>query len=205
MLYIPVANTAKVALDLVMGANAVAQTLYFLKGAGWTQTALEDLGGSVLSWFSSNILPYLHSTSALRGAQVTDLTTDSAPSVYVAHTSLEAGGVSTGSPLPGNATMVITFRTAQRGRSARGRNYIIGLPATETNGLDRMMTTWVSNILDGYADLSVVETGTSTTHVVVSRFHNKVPRSSGVTIEINEYTCDGVIDSQRRRLTGRGD
>jgi hypothetical protein len=40
--------------------------------------------------------------------------------------------------------------------------------------------------------------------VVVSRFQNGSPLANGITTGIINFTSDGIVDSQRRRLSGRG-
>ena len=40
--------------------------------------------------------------------------------------------------------------------------------------------------------------------VVVSRYENNAPRAEGIATLVDRLSSDGVIDSQRRRLPGRG-
>jgi len=51
----------------------------------------------------------------------------------------------------------------------------------------------------------VVADGLGADWVVVSRFHDNAPRTAGVVSFINAATVvDATVDSQRRRLPGRG-
>jgi hypothetical protein len=64
--------------------------------------------------------------------------------------------------------------------------------------------TFLAGLIASYADLlGHVNIGANTL-CVVSRFHNNSARVSGVATDILSVSADPVIDSQRRRLPGRG-
>lgn len=111
-----------------------------------------------------------------------------------------------GQPLPsspGNVSLTMRFNTGYGGRSARGRNYCLGIPSQ-----------WVANNEVGapynpavlsYYNAIITEAGNvGLTWCVASRYHNHAPRPLGVMTPITGVATDWVVDSQRRRLTGRG-
>jgi hypothetical protein len=79
-----------------------------------------------------------------------------------------------------------------------------GIPKTAitANTVDSLT---VSGIAAAYNQLLVVADGLGADWVVVSRFHDNAPRTAGVVSFINAATVvDATVDSQRRRLPGRG-
>ena len=69
---------------------------------------------------------------------------------------------------------------------------------------NQLNNTHRGGMIAAYAQLvSDIHTGGNEL-VVCSRFHNKAPRTAGVGTEITRVNVDINLDSQRRRLTGRG-
>jgi len=116
-----------------------------------------------------------------------------------------------GPPLPSNVSLSISFRTALRGRSFRGRNYVVGLAVDDQLDQNSIKPTVMSAWVDAYTELIALASGAGATWIVASRFSgvdgdgHPVPRAAGVTTPItNVVATDNTIDSQRRRLPGRG-
>jgi hypothetical protein len=114
-------------------------------------------------------------------------------------------------PLPNNVTLTVSFRTANRGRSFRGRNYVVGLGETQVAG--NTVAPSVITAFDGiYSQLLASPVAAIATWVVVSRFSGvdpvtkePIPRVTGIATPITSVTVvDNVVDSQRRRLPKRG-
>jgi len=112
--------------------------------------------------------------------------------------------------LPNNVAVTVSFRTGLSGRFARGRNYVSGLSedAVVLNTVDSAV---LADIQAGYEALQDVASDNTSTWVVVSRFSGvdgdgvPIPRVEGVTTPITAVIIvDSIIDSQRRRLPGRG-
>ena len=133
----------------------------------------------------------------------TDLTTISSPS-YSTTTSLPLAGTSASAQLPNNCAMVVTKRTALRGRSYRGRSYVPGLTELHVTGNSILsgFTTPVINFFIGAQSYTVL--GNVYNMVVLSRFTEGAPRIVGEATPVSNFTFDTTVDSQRRRLPGRG-
>jgi len=98
--------------------------------------------------------------------------------------------------LPGNCSYVLTKRTATRGRSFRGRLFLIDLPEDFFNG-DLFNTFYGSPISNLMAAI--------VTPRQAGRFNPAVgSKTLGISTPFTAMTHDGVADSQRKRLTGRG-
>jgi len=117
-------------------------------------------------------------------------------------------GAITGEAAPNNCSMCVSFRTGAAGRSNRGRNYIPVLTNSQVSG-NMIDSAWAADVVAAYAMLtfpaSVDVLPGGWIWVVLSRFSGGVERTVGQFTEINNVlVSDLVVDSQRRRLPGRG-
>jgi hypothetical protein len=116
-----------------------------------------------------------------------------------------APGLRVGSPMPNNVTLAISFRSNTTGRSGRGRNYVVGL--VEADVANNEVNSGVVALWQAaYAKLFVGEGYiTSAVWSIYSRQQGGEDRLSGVLYPIfTVVATDPVVDSQRRRLPGRG-
>lgn len=203
MAFIPAVNVMKVALELVQDSQLMALTFNFLKGSAVVPADLSAMATAMATWYTTYLKPQLVNTCSLTGVRVTDQTNLSAPSFFLPISPPEAGTLA-GTPEPNNVAVVVTERTNFRGRSYRGRNYVPGQGQNQQVSPTIIALGQATALAGAWAQLSTVETATSTLHVVVSRYANGAPRLSAVMSEITSYTVDQKYDSQRRRLAGRG-
>lgn len=168
-----------------------------------TPEILDTLATAVWNWCDDSYSLQLPDTVAIEAVVATDLSQIDGFQVTVGPAPLP-GAVGGGS-LPLNATLCFSLRTTSRGRSARGRLYILALPATQVtqNTVGSTYTTNVVTILEGLKD-AIEALGYS--WVVASYISEGAPRPGGpVYYAINNIiVVDRTVDSQRRRLPGRG-
>jgi hypothetical protein len=109
-----------------------------------------------------------------------------------------------GASVPNNVAFVVTLRTGSTGRSYRGRSYVPGLPRDSVTD-SRLQGTAPADIVACYNALIGDLTETGAHLAIISKYHNKLPRVTGVATDVTVATfVDNVTDSQRRRLPGRG-
>lgn len=145
-----------------------------------------------------------HSNSlGLYNILVKDLTSRDAPAIDY-QTGLPIQGANVGQALPGNVTVAIKWETGFRGRSFRGRTYHVGMTATQVLG-DQLVVGTQASLLAIYraliADVFAVpgcELG------VVSYASHNAWRAAGLFTPIIDCSINADLDSQRRRLAGRG-
>jgi hypothetical protein len=203
MAFIPVDKTAMVEVRMFSDGQKIENTLYFEYADAPTAGQLSLLGSAILDWWDTNVKPLVPTTVILREIYVTDLTSASSAAVSVVPSGTDSGTAS-GEAMPNNVSLAVSFRTASRGRSFRGRNYWPGFVIDAVNG-NSVPPATSDAIQDAYVALLTVADDTGTTWVVVSRFTGNAPRSAGVTTPITTVLIvDGTIDSMRRRLPGRG-
>jgi len=203
MAFIPVPSVAKAALVYTFTGQQVVNTLYFRQDSAWGTDDLTLLAESLVDWHLSHLKAVLSANIGLTAVECTDLSSENGAVITEVVNPIEYGSLS-GASAPANVAAVVTFRTALRGRSFRGRNYVGGLAMSQLGNAVDLDGAAVTAILAAYSLLSEVETATSATHVVVSRYHAGAARSEGIGTTVSAYTMDAHVDSQRRRLAGRG-
>ncbi len=115
-----------------------------------------------------------------------------------------ASGAVTTTPVPNNVSLAVTLLTLERGRSQRGRNYIVGLGANNIINQNQVNSATATAILNAYTALGSSLLANDLAPVVASFFTNGAPRVTGRAVIISGHRVENICDSQRRRLPGRG-
>lgn len=204
MAFVPGNDIVEVELFQRLHGQRVENTLYFRLVGGFGAAEVVDLWNHLLTWWTSDFSVPLSADLTLTGGKITDLSTDTSPAyVYTAPTPNPAGG-SSNPALPGNVSIVASFRTSGRGRSSRGRNYVAGLtePSVTGNTLDAAT---IASLQTSYSHIAGLAFDNPWEWGVFSRIHLGAPRVAGVfQLITSTVIVDPYVDSQRRRLTGRG-
>lgn len=211
MPFVPVANTALFEFRYLMDLQHIENTLYFESAGAITPADLTALINAMETFWNAEFQPLIPVTIELVEMVATDLTSATSAQVTLAPVVTSLGAVNDPA-LPNNVSLSVSFRTAQRGRAFRGRNY---WPALWETGVikNTVQDTIVAAIQDAYNAL-ITDAGVTAagfTWVVVSRFSGidgdgkPIPRVAGITTPVISATIvDPTVDSQRRRLPGRG-
>jgi hypothetical protein len=204
MPFVPVPNTAMFEMRYLWGGQHVENTLYFESSAAMNTTLQAAINTALVAWWTNDLGPNLTDQIELIEVFSTDLTTATSPVVSTPVTPSLPGGL-TGDSAPNNCAFCVSFRTAGRGRSSRGRNYV---PALDEGLIQQSIldTTYVSNLVTAYQALQGAGLFVAGAEwVVVSRFSGGAPRVTGLAQPVTAVIAvDAVVDSQRRRLPGRG-
>jgi hypothetical protein len=205
MAFVPATDVVQANLRFTLLDQQVENTLYFEFDNGNVQPSdMQTLGTDLITWWGANVGPHVLDDMFMREVYLTDLTTQTAPTVTVVPGN-NVTGDGTADPLPNNVALCVSFRTEGRGRSARGRNYVSGFGENGVSG--NTFTSTISNgIRDAYEELLDATTYTGAwTWVVLSRFEDGVARAAGLVQPVTAVVLtDTTVDSQRRRLPGRG-
>jgi hypothetical protein len=181
----------------------VENTLYFTLVEAITPSAVQQTASGVEGWFVAELLPLLSNQYIFREVYAVSLDTETGPTA-TSNTSAGTVGGTPGDALPGSVALCVSFRTASRGRSFRGRNYVCGLVEPNVSG-NGVAAPWAASVIGAYEGLLVLSEYVNGPWVVVSRYTNKQPRSLGIATQITDVVLvDTSVDSQRRRLPGRG-
>jgi hypothetical protein len=209
--WVPAPNTLQV--EMTYGSyGGVMQNVYHVQGTG-SVTDIDLLANKVLdaviAWDGAHLKQWRYADSSLFKVVVRDIGQESGPAWERA---LVVYGTNAGAMLPDSVTVAVKWVTGRSGRSYRGRTYHCGLTDTMRQHDDLApaaltgLTAAYNALIPAMSGLDILGTGlTSAALVVVSASHNKAARA---TAEITPITAavfaDGHLDSQRRRLAGRG-
>jgi len=204
MPFIPVPNTVQVEVVYELDGQICENTINYTLGTATPVLAdIQDLVETVSSIIRASIIPLLTNTITL--LRLVGTLIEVADGLqYISTTGLPAVGGSSDLPLPNNVSLAMSLRTGLSGRSFRGRNYIVGLTQAAVVG-NTVNTSEISALLTAYESLRVPPTDAAWQMSVVSRFTGGAPRTTGVATPVTSViVVDATVDSQRRRLPGRG-
>lgn len=181
------------------GLQIFQNTAYAYRSLPYSAGDVQSLAEALDVYNSTGVITYLSSDISYVSTTVTGLND---PLDYK-YTADGAGGVAGGiaSPtLPLNVAWVVKYTTGLTGRSARGRNYIGGIPEGAVTGNALVVSTAEAIVseLVGFKDQIDAE---GWTQVIVSRYFNNAKRVIGVTLPVTGvgYT-DLRVDTRRSRL-----
>lgn len=213
MAFIPVPNTAQVIMEYSqLDADLAQNTFGVFNSGSWDTTQLGALGAAFNTWNDtavSGAAPYQNRTTQTTLIQTTcrDLTTQTSPVVVKPYTGAHGAGVDSSGPLNNGLTKAFTSRSGLSGRSQRGRVFVVGIGVGELVSGDPNKLS--PAFLDEYvAQLDALGPAIHAANanwslVVISRYHNNAPRTTGTTTPITSWGyANQYVDFQRRRAPG---
>jgi len=156
--------------------------------------AIADAVGDDLNTFYDAINGHLTTDWNALSCVVTDLRVEGGPQ-YTADSGFPLVGGDSGAPLPNTVALVVTWRTATRGRSFRGRTYLGGWGEAASSG-NSPGATPLDAVRTAATDLISNLGGTLG---VLSRHHNGDLRSEAIITEITAAEVGAVWDTMRSR------
>jgi len=157
----------------------------------FTQADADDFAG-FLSDAYALIMGSTSDSVTYNDVVVTDLRTEGAPE-FVSTNGWPLTGTDTAQPMPFQTAALVSYTTALRGRSFRGRTYVGGL--TESDGNGKVIASGTVTQLQSFGD-SIVSLGVLG---VISRYHDKTLRTNGILTIFTGDTVNPHWRSQRRR------
>lgn len=208
MAFIPTANAARLEVRHILDSQLVENVFWFVQ-AGFSLIDLIDLVDTIDAYWTSTVLPLLN--SAL------EYTETYARGMRLA-IDIEARGLTnTGDngghsdfPVSNNNSFSVEHNTPSTGRSNRGRHYALAISEDQIdqNTLD---PAFILAYLTAIAGMGTETAGIGWDWVVCSQYSGvdadgkPIPRAAGITRAITSVSkYDNIVDSQRRRLPGRG-
>lgn len=201
----PISNVYRVVLKFISSGQNVANVLHYTQSTPGQTAVLAELASGLDTLWNLHLKPQTGATVNLSTIDVTDL--GPAGVATYTHTPGSARVGTNATPtLPNNVTACISVRTNLRGRSFRGRIYHVGLTEGMVAG-DTIATPTVQALEAAYGNIMQVLVGGSSAVYdlgVLSYYTNNQLRGTPVFSRATSVTCDPFVDSQRRRLAGRG-
>jgi len=203
MAFIPTLNAIKLVLEFTIASQTVVVTISLGKASSVTPTDLANACNDGIQWLATELMPSLTDQLSLTQAVAYDLSSATAPVVFATPGSPVVGGDSSPA-LPNNATAVISWRTSNRGRSSRGRMYVPGLPTSAKTSATGFSSAFLAVLASAGAAMNSYFSPDGLEQVVISTHTGGSPRVAGLAQPVTSVVVDGLFDSQRRRLAGRG-
>lgn len=169
-----------------------------------TPTIVADITNVVSNWAQATYFDQLPAQVQLSEVVGTDLTTDTGSQHSIAPESAIFGTAS-GAAMPNEVSLAISLRSASRGRSARGRSFVLALSRDGVTG-NNVSAGYGGALVAAFATLLDAITTEGWAWVVVSYRHDGALRPGGpVYFPItNVLITDNTVDSQRKRKPGVG-
>lgn len=221
-----IANCVQVRLLGTAAAQGTVNVLHANKSGGLTitQALANTVGAAIKSAWSTRLGTFVSGSGSLVRVGLRDLS--AANQTEFLDTGAPAAGASVGESLPPQLALCITLRTAESGKSARGRVYLSGFTETDnvagaaaSTGLVTACVAFITDVQGALATngltlavasrpaLAYVDTRTWTlangqTQIdTLSRVTAKTGRSLAVT---TIQSRNAAWETQRRRNNGRG-
>jgi len=200
--FIPAPDTARVRMIYSQDAQTVMNVFYFTKSGGWDSGSLHDLADVVSAAWTTHMKVLQSNGLTLETIEATDVSVDAGAQYTL---SVGASGTHTAPALPNNVTWAIKFTSGLTGRSNRGRMYFLGLveDQVDSNTVTIAASSGILTGIEGF--FAEIQADEDAFHVIVSYCNAGAWRTTAVTNEVSGYSYfDTTVDSQRRRLPGRG-
>lgn len=203
MAFIPVPRGVKICFPVVVGGQSVEFCVSVQKASGVVvpSTDFDAIEGAIEGSWGTTMKPLQSTEATMPGPIITDISSDGGEQqIY----SFAQTGTAASAALPNNATVAMSFRTAKRGRSYRGRAYMTGVPLSAQDTPTDITTAYAEDLADAINGLMAAIAVENFFHIVASKQHNLVETNPAATNLVTAYVVDTHFDSQRRRLFGRG-
>lgn len=203
--FIPVPNVAQVELVFQI-SSAIAENIFHVrKSSPYSAADLIALRNLVDNWDSTSYASRRSNTVSLFRIISKALDSLGSPVDDYGLPTPRFGGTAA-SAVTNNTAFALKKATGLTGRSFRGRLYFVGLPATVVEAGTQTVSAVAANLI--VAALNTLITSLAAaghTLGVVSYMSNGAWRSEGLFTPVTGWVyTDRVLDSQRRRLPGRG-
>lgn len=205
----PCPNTAEIRIQGVLHGQTVENVMHCRVSASPTQADLDTIRDTVNDWVLGVYSAHLSNMLGWVQIIVTDLNTASG----LQSVQSLAGDSATvdGDVKTNQDTFAVKLLTGHRGRSFRGRVYVLAVPSgyyDTANTLNPLNSAAYVNLFNSLkTDLAAVSfpLGVLSRYSGVDSSHKPIPRAAGLLTDVTSVaSTDNIVDSQNRRLPGRG-
>lgn len=202
--FIPAPGVFKVQLIYLYNSQRIENVFNVRSGGALLVADADRIEAVFANWWNVSARAQVTSQCSLNLIVLDAL--DSASGLHKEYTSgWTPAGSGAGSAAPGNITSSVKLSTGLRGRSFRGRFYWPGLGTAFING--NQLNTGVATAIQTSANLlrTNLAAGSPSDRLVVTSYRTGGSwRTTAVSTEVTAASTHANVDSQRRRLSGRG-
>jgi hypothetical protein len=204
MAFVPAPQIVMAEIRALFAGQKIENRVMIDTLAAVTPAVVDDVANIVDVWAQASYFPVLPSRVVLNSVVATDMSAQDGSQHTITPEATVVGGLAA-EVMPNETTFCIGLKSNSRGRSARGRFYVLGLarPDVTDNDLSAVRANSFVAALD---DLIERVSTAGWRLVVVSYVTNNAPRPGGpVYYEIvNATFSDLVVDSMKSRKPGVG-
>lgn len=203
MAFQPVPNTARLAVIHNYFNQLLVNVFHVYIPGNWATIALEDNTLALATAWVNDVMIHLNSNLQFLRVEARGMRAQNDVFyTYVAPTFVSGGRNQ--EPMPGNVAFCVTHLTGLTGRANRGRTYFGGLDRADVSG-NTITQARADGLVAGLQSIRNELNNIGSTLVVVNRRLNNVVLPVANTIPVTGFRyADRTVDSQRRRLPGRG-
>lgn len=202
MAFIPAPNAIRICLQMEWTGQTVEICIGVLKNAAVVTADLTTVTTAMEAWRIALHRDLTSQDLTYKQWYALSLTTSTSPSLITPITANITGNDTAGT-VPNNVALVTTFQTDLRGRSYRGRTYMPGISRSNVSTPTEISAGYALQASTAYAGINAALPA-GYTHVVLSYQNNGVARTNAARTPVVAYRTEVRLDSQRRRLEGRG-
>lgn len=204
--FIPVEHTCSVEM-IYSNTPVIMENVMHVQGAtAWSLSDLQTLRGVFNSWDQTYWASQRSGGVTLVRIRTKGLDTDHEPMEDYVLPVPRPGGQG-GTNLPNNATFCIKLASGLAGRSQRGRLYFIGLNSNALTAPNEVGAGFATALCVYLGNLkTMLAAANPNWKLVITSFRTGGAwRTAGQNMAVDTFVAvDYHVDSQRRRLTGRG-
>jgi len=205
----PCPETAEIRISAELHGQIVENVLHCRISTAPTPAELDEVKSVVNDWVTGTYAAHSSNDLNFTKIDVTDLNTASGPQVTQVLSGIHG---TTDTPVKTNQdTFCLKLLTGNRGRSFRGRFYWLGVNSSAYDSPNTLSSATVTALIAALDALRIDLNTASHPLGVLSRFsgigtdHKPIPRPDGILTDVVSVAAtDNTVDSQNRRLPGRG-
>jgi hypothetical protein len=198
-----VPNTAEITLRGEVETQTFINTFYAKFPAAYDEGDIAGLAAAVNAWALTDWITCVGPQYTFLETHVRGLT--AGIDFEAAADNIGIVGTAGSTPLPNNVALSVKRQSAFTGRGARGRIYIGALTEEVLDSVNTVNPTYAGVVIDALYAMNAAIVAEGWLPVIVHRRSGGVLLGPAVTFELITWNIvDMVLDSQRRRLPGRG-
>lgn len=198
----PVPQGIQVLANYRQAGQELQSQFYFDRNATVEEEDVEGAAQVVLDWLANSWADVASNAVTIASVIATDMSVEGGVQRTLVPIGTLTGALSSPA-LPTGSTITASWRTGLSGRSFRGRTYHVGLTEAQVQNNEVTPTERLA-LFEAYAQLITDSIAFGSRLSVCSRVSGGVLRPNAILTTINAVIVEAYIDSQRRRLTGRG-
>jgi len=198
MAFIPVPDTIQVEVRGELQGVNVENTFYYLSPGTIDQALLDAVADAALAYVEGD-MSLFNNNFTLREVYARDLSDSTFLSALAPSLTSPTGAYT--DPNPNQVTFALKRTSGFSGRSARGRIFWMGIAEGHTSGTNIMDVGAANDMVDWLKNLDIAVALEGVTPVIVSRYNAGVPRTTGVTYPLADWSWSDLrVDTQKGRL-----